>query len=181
MTELSPIAPLIYSYFTLTGSSTSLRQFTLVKFIWKTISRNTPCPKNYQNNHFKPSVVNLGLTFLTSQVIGAHNKMMRDDNDGQMILDLVGLKLPDIHLTGEEKPRKNLTQETCPASKIQVHLILEINIKMSSVWFKIPTSFKNGNIFDAAGNLSLSGNIGFNWQQQCTDATNMSCGDSQAC
>ena len=28
--------------------------------------------------------------------------------------DLVGLKLPDICLTGEEKPRKNLTQETWP-------------------------------------------------------------------
>ena len=28
--------------------------------------------------------------------------------------DLVGLKLPDIRLTGEEKPQKNLTQETCP-------------------------------------------------------------------
>ena len=41
--------------------------------------------------------------------------MMRDDHDGQMIFgDLVGLKLPDIRLTGEEKPRKNLTQETCP-------------------------------------------------------------------
>ena len=41
--------------------------------------------------------------------------MMMDDYDGQMIFgDLVGLKLPDIHFTGEEKPRKNLTQETCP-------------------------------------------------------------------
>ena len=41
--------------------------------------------------------------------------MMIDDNDGQMIFgDLGGLKLPDICLTGEEKPRKNLTQETCP-------------------------------------------------------------------
>ena len=50
------------------------------------------------------------------------------------------------------------------ASKIQVRLILEINIKMSSVWFKIPASLKNGHIFDAAGNLSLSGNIGFNWR-----------------
>ena len=41
--------------------------------------------------------------------------MSDDDNDGQMIFgDLVGLKLPDICLTGEEKPRKNLTQETCP-------------------------------------------------------------------
>ena len=28
--------------------------------------------------------------------------------------DLGDLKLPDICLTGEEKPRKNLTQETCP-------------------------------------------------------------------
>ena len=41
--------------------------------------------------------------------------MMIDDNDGQMIFgDLEVLKLPDICLTGEEKPRKNLTQETCP-------------------------------------------------------------------
>ena len=41
--------------------------------------------------------------------------MSMDDNDGQMIFgDLGGLKLPDICLTGEEKPRKNLTQETCP-------------------------------------------------------------------
>ena len=32
-----------------------------------------------------------------------------------MILgDLVGLKLPDICLTGEENPWENLTQETCP-------------------------------------------------------------------
>ena len=41
--------------------------------------------------------------------------MSTDDNDGQMIFgDLGGLKLPDICLTGEEKSRKNLTQETCP-------------------------------------------------------------------
>ena len=40
---------------------------------------------------------------------------MMDDYDGQMIFgDLEGLKLPDIRLTGEEKPRKTLTQETCP-------------------------------------------------------------------
>ena len=51
----------------------------------------------------------------TSKFIGARNEMMMDDDDGQMIFgDLVGLKLPDIRLTGEEKPRKNLTQETCP-------------------------------------------------------------------
>ena len=41
--------------------------------------------------------------------------MSMDDNDGQMIFgNLGGLKLPDICLTGEEKPRKNLTKETCP-------------------------------------------------------------------
>ena len=28
--------------------------------------------------------------------------------------DLGGLKFPDICLTGEEKPQKNLTKETCP-------------------------------------------------------------------
>ena len=51
----------------------------------------------------------------TSKVIGAHNEMMMDDYNGQMIFGvLVGLKLPDIRLTGEEKPRKNLTRETCP-------------------------------------------------------------------
>ena len=43
------------------------------------------------------------------------NEMMMDDYDGQMIVgDLVGLKLPDIRLTGDEKPLKNLTEETCP-------------------------------------------------------------------
>ena len=41
--------------------------------------------------------------------------MTMDDNDGQMIFgDIGGLKLPDICLTGEEKPRENLTQETSP-------------------------------------------------------------------
>ena len=41
--------------------------------------------------------------------------MIMDDYDGQMMFgDLVGLKRPDIRLTDEEKPRKNLTQETCP-------------------------------------------------------------------
>ena len=51
----------------------------------------------------------------TSQVIDSRNEMMMDDYDGQMIFgDLVGLKFPDIRPTGEEKLRKNLTQETCP-------------------------------------------------------------------
>ena len=41
--------------------------------------------------------------------------MSMDDNDVQVIFgDLGGLKLSDICLTGEEKPRRNLTQETCP-------------------------------------------------------------------
>ena len=38
-----------------------------------------------------------------------------DDHDGQMMSgDRLGLKFPDICLMGEEKPQKNLTQETCP-------------------------------------------------------------------
>ncbi|PSN37502.1 hypothetical protein C0J52_26535 [Blattella germanica] len=38
-----------------------------------------------------------------------------DDHDGQMMSgDSLGLKFPDICLMGEEKPQKNLTQETCP-------------------------------------------------------------------
>ena len=42
-------------------------------------------------------------------------RIWNDDYGGQMIFgDLVGLKFPDICLTGEKKPRKNLTQETCP-------------------------------------------------------------------
>ena len=42
-------------------------------------------------------------------------RIWNDDYDGQMIFgDLGGLKLPDIYLTGEENPGKNLTQETCP-------------------------------------------------------------------
>ena len=41
--------------------------------------------------------------------------MIDDDNDGQIIFgDLMGLKLPDICLTGEENPEQNLAQETCP-------------------------------------------------------------------
>ena len=41
--------------------------------------------------------------------------MMMDDYDRQMIFrELVGLKLPDIRLTGGEKPHKNLTQEPIP-------------------------------------------------------------------
>ena len=51
----------------------------------------------------------------TSKVIGASNEMIMDDYGGQMIFgDLVGLKLPDNRLTGEEKLRKNVTQETRP-------------------------------------------------------------------
>ena len=37
-----------------------------------------------------------------SKIIGARNEMMMDDYDGQMMFgDPVGLKLPDICLTGE--------------------------------------------------------------------------------
>ena len=41
--------------------------------------------------------------------------MSDDDNDGQMIFrDLGGLKLPDICLTGEEKPQKTSPRKPVP-------------------------------------------------------------------
>ena len=41
--------------------------------------------------------------------------MSMDDTDGQMIFgNLGGLKLPDICLTGEEKPRKTLLRKLVP-------------------------------------------------------------------
>ena len=50
-----------------------------------------------------------------SKVIGARNEMMMDDYDGQMIFgDLVDLKLPDIRLAGEEKPRKTSPRKLVP-------------------------------------------------------------------
>ena len=50
-----------------------------------------------------------------SQVIDARNEIMMDDYGGQMIFgNLVGLKLPDIRLTGEEKHRKNSPRKLVP-------------------------------------------------------------------
>ena len=41
--------------------------------------------------------------------------MIDDDNDGQMIVgDLGSLRLPDICLTGEEKPRKTSPRKLVP-------------------------------------------------------------------
>ena len=55
-------------------------------------------------------------TIHTRHSIIPTRRIWNDDNGGQIIFgDLVGLKFPDIRLTGEEKPRKkNLTQKTCP-------------------------------------------------------------------
>ena len=73
-------------------------------------------PRKYKADYPESMYVYLGFKGMsTSQVIGTRNEMMMDDYDGQMIFgDLGGLKLPDVRLTGEEKPQKNLTQETCP-------------------------------------------------------------------
>ena len=71
-------------------------------------SRPWPGPPPRQHKHerqYTPS---------THPVIPTR-RIWNDDDDGQMIFrDIGGLKFPDICLTGEEKPRKNLTQETCP-------------------------------------------------------------------
>ena len=51
----------------------------------------------------------------TSKATGARSEMMMDDYDGQMIFgDLVGLKLPDIRLTGEENPEKTSPRKLVP-------------------------------------------------------------------
>ena len=65
-----------------------------------------PPPRQYKHKRrYTPS---------THSVIPTR-RIWNDDYDGQMIFgDLGGLKFPDICLTGEGKPRKNLTQETCP-------------------------------------------------------------------
>ena len=56
-----------------------------------------------------------GATSETAQTVIPTRRIWNDDDDGQMMFgDLGGLKFPDICLTGGEKPRKNLTQETCP-------------------------------------------------------------------
>ena len=50
----------------------------------------------------------------STHAVNPTRRIWYDDYDGQMIFgDLGGLKFPDICLTGKEKPRKNLTQETC--------------------------------------------------------------------
>ena len=62
------------------------------------------------DNFVKVSMMNRNIT----HVIGARNEMI-DDFDGQIIFgNLMGLKLPDIRLTHEEKPRKNFIHEICP-------------------------------------------------------------------
>ena len=68
--------------------------------------------------------LNAGATFETTRTMKddtqnsfthSNKTNMRRMIDGQMIFgDLGAVKLPEICLAGEEKPRKNLTQETCP-------------------------------------------------------------------
>ena len=68
-----------------------------------------PRPPPRQHKHERQYTSSTHSVILTRRI-------WNDDDDGQMILgDLGGdLKFTDICLTGEEKPRKNLTQETCP-------------------------------------------------------------------
>ena len=76
-------------------------------------------PNRFLYKHFNPSdQLNAGATFETTRTLKTIQTIHSNkayDYDGKMIFwDLVGLKLPDICLKGEEKPRKNLTQEACP-------------------------------------------------------------------
>ena len=68
-----------------------------------------PGPPPRQHNHERQS------TPSTHPFIPTRRIWNNDYGGGQMIFrDLVGLQFPVICLTREEKPRKNLTQETCP-------------------------------------------------------------------
>ena len=73
---------------------------------WGISSMPEPLPRQYEHERrYTP----LKHTFILTRWI------WKDDYNGQMIfVDVVGLKRPDICLIGEEKPRKNLTQETFP-------------------------------------------------------------------
>ena len=60
-------------------------------------------------------------TNVKDNTLQAHTHLYQQGEYGMMITvakwysgTLGGLKFPDICLKGEEKPRKNLTQETCP-------------------------------------------------------------------
>ena len=88
-----------------------------MSFIFATI---TPRFLNFSNDNFSITIICIFCIFglkgtSTSKVIGARNEMTTDDDDCQMIFgDLVGLMLPDICLTGEEKPQKKPHPGNCP-------------------------------------------------------------------
>ena len=74
---------------------------------WMMVQLNAGPPPR-QHKHERRYTSSTYLFILTRRI-------WKNDYDGQMIFgDPVGLKLPVICLTGEEKPRKNLTQQTCP-------------------------------------------------------------------
>ena len=62
--------------------------------------------------------------------------MIDDDNDGQMIFgDLGGLKLPDICLTGEEKPRKTSPRKLVPTrDRTQARMLPPGTQRWTSDW-----------------------------------------------
>ena len=67
-----------------------------------------PGPPPRQHKHERRYTPSMHLFILTRRIL-------KDDYDSQMIFgELVSLKLPGICLTGEQKHRKTLTQETCP-------------------------------------------------------------------
>ena len=71
--------------------------------------------------------------------------MSMDDNDGQMIFgDLVGLKLPDICLTGEGKPQKASPRKLVPTGdRTRARCVTSAHVTICSTAVDILTiSFK---------------------------------------
>ena len=63
--------------------------------------------------------------------------MIMDDNDGQMIFgDLGGLKLPDICLTAEEKPRKKPSPRKLVRGSRRIEYIYFVKTLKDEFWEK---------------------------------------------
>ena len=94
---------------------------TSVKSIYTTVLKVSTPLHSYQLWFHARSYLNIGIfvyfgfkSASTSQVVGSRNEMMMNDYDGQIFGDLVGLKLPDIRLTGEKNPEKTSPRKLVP-------------------------------------------------------------------
>ena len=86
--------------------------------------------------------------------------MMVDDSDGQMIFgDLGGLKLPDIRLTGEEKPRKNSPRKLVPnRDRTRVRCVADGSMRAWTILDYAVLKSKDSDNVGLYGNLKIQQN-----------------------